>query len=458
MSRQGEELRTHWVQGNLAELDQHHSILWHTAFPRVAGTNGARMVPFCLPGRYAEPRWVDAGGQGAICTTTDPETGKHFAVKMLSCSQRPGLVLRELNASKRLSEHKNIVCGLNSWCGVYNQHTLLYLCMPLWDGSLYDWLGRWREYAVAQSQRPVLAVPDSTVSATTYQLVRAVLHLHSGGLMHRDISTRNILYKVVPAGAGILADFACEAEPPPSAAGCPPVRFRAGLADFGLARDSLDDGELTAYVQQRLYRAPELLLGARSYTDSIDIWSVGVCVAEMCNQMRKFVPLFTPLKDRPCHPLQMVEAFIGVPELTSEIVSMCTVPMLQYLQNEQGKVKGSNFEKVFPGATPACREFLRGVLVFHPSRRPSAQQVLPMAHVQAGAEVCGESGRLEDVPLMDEAFVDGVGEGLRTPRHESHDQRDARRARLVEVIATGANGTVVVDSPPEYAPSRLDRA
>lgn len=49
------------------------------------------------------------------------------------------------------------------------------------------------------------------------------------------------------------------------------------IADFGLSKavnPSLS-GRLTQRVVTRWYRAPELLLGSRSYTGKIDVWALG---------------------------------------------------------------------------------------------------------------------------------------------------------------------------------------
>jgi mitogen-activated protein kinase 15 len=91
-----------------------------------------------------------------------------------------------------------------------------------------------------------------------YQVAKAIYFLHSAGLIHRDIKPSNI-----------LVNESCEAK----------------ICDFGLVR-SLDDEPLaiqndilTEYIATRWYRAPELLLGSRNYSKSIDIWSFGCMVA-----------------------------------------------------------------------------------------------------------------------------------------------------------------------------------
>lgn len=57
---------------------------------------------------------------------------------------------------------------------------------------------------------------------------------------------------------------------------------RLKLADFGLAREYADaEAKMTHQVVTLWYRAPELLFGARSYTDAVDNWAAGCIFAEL---------------------------------------------------------------------------------------------------------------------------------------------------------------------------------
>lgn len=38
---------------------------------------------------------------------------------------------------------------------------------------------------------------------------------------------------------------------------------------------------MTEYVVTRWYRAPEVILNAKHYTDQLDVWSIGCIIAEM---------------------------------------------------------------------------------------------------------------------------------------------------------------------------------
>ncbi len=94
------------------------------------------------------------------------------------------------------------------------------------------------------------------------QLLRAVAHCHSNGLIHRDIKPHNILLQT----NGVLK-----------------------LADFGLSRKTKLNVEMTKPMVTLNYRAPELLLGEVYYDTSVDIWSVGCTIAEIT---RRGEPMF----------------------------------------------------------------------------------------------------------------------------------------------------------------------
>lgn len=79
----------------------------------------------------------------------------------------------------------------------------------------------------------------------------AYLHSNKANICHRDIKPSNIL-------VGKNGDVK--------------------LADFGLAKKMVNKLSTTKVVTL-WYRAPELLLGLRSYSSKIDVWSVGCVLA-----------------------------------------------------------------------------------------------------------------------------------------------------------------------------------
>ncbi len=58
--------------------------------------------------------------------------------------------------------------------------------------------------------------------------------------------------------------------------------FVLKVCDLGQCTKIVDQGKnLTEYVSTRWYRAPELLVGSKSYDKSIDIWALGCMIPEL---------------------------------------------------------------------------------------------------------------------------------------------------------------------------------
>ncbi|KAL0208094.1 hypothetical protein P9112_010681 [Eukaryota sp. TZLM1-RC] len=86
-----------------------------------------------------------------------------------------------------------------------------------------------------------------------YQLLLALEHCHSHGIMHRDVKPGNVVF-----------DYR---------------RHQLRLIDFGLAEFYHSGYEYGVRVATRYYKAPELLVGLSTYDYSIDMWSVGCILA-----------------------------------------------------------------------------------------------------------------------------------------------------------------------------------
>jgi serine/threonine protein kinase len=123
----------------------------------------------------------------------------------------------------------------------------LFIVSELLRENLYDF----GKYVRDSGATPYFTL--NRLKKITYQVLEALVYIHSLGLLHCDIKPENIV---------IRSYSRCEVK----------------LIDFGSSCFETD--HLTTYIQSRSYRAPEVILGAK-YDFRIDIWSLGGVVAEM---------------------------------------------------------------------------------------------------------------------------------------------------------------------------------
>ena len=105
------------------------------------------------------------------------------------------------------------------------------------------------------------ALSNPLIENFMYQMLLGVAFCHENRVLHRDLKPQNLvilIYKLINS------------------------RLELKLADFGLARAfGIPVNTFSNEVVTLWYRAPDVLLGSRNYTTSIDIWSCGCIMAEM---------------------------------------------------------------------------------------------------------------------------------------------------------------------------------
>jgi serine/threonine protein kinase len=94
-----------------------------------------------------------------------------------------------------------------------------------------------------------------TIKSFMHQLLQGIAFCHENRVLHRDLKPQNLLIN---------------------------NKGQLKLADFGLARAfGIPVNTFSNEVVTLWYRAPDVLLGSRTYNTSIDIWSAGCIMAEM---------------------------------------------------------------------------------------------------------------------------------------------------------------------------------
>jgi serine/threonine protein kinase len=153
----------------------------------------------------------------------------------------PSTAIREISLMKEL-KHENIV-ALHD---VIHTENKLMPVFEYMDGDL-------KKYMDTQGDRG--ALKPMVIKSFMYQLLKGIDFCHQNRVLHRDLKPQNLL--INSKGSLKLGDF--------------------GLARaFGIPVNTFSNEVVTLW-----YRAPDVLLGSRTYNTSIDIWSAGCIMAEM---------------------------------------------------------------------------------------------------------------------------------------------------------------------------------
>ncbi|MCO5590217.1 hypothetical protein L7F22_044186 [Adiantum nelumboides] len=213
--------------------------------------------------------------------------------------------LKELKSLLAIPHHPNIIPLYDAFLmpGSKELH-FVFECM---EGNLY-------QLTKSRKGRPLAG---GLVASIFQQIVKGLHHIHQHGYFHRDMKPENLL--ITTTG---LADYPTAS--PLAMPGTPPekdVLVIVKLADFGLARETLSKPPYTEYVSTRWYRAPEVLLRSRDYSNPVDLWALGTILAEIVN----LKPLFP-----------------GQSEV-DQVLQICDVigdPLHDYGNDDRGRKKG----------------------------------------------------------------------------------------------------------------------
>jgi len=153
-------------------------------------------------------------------------------------------ILNEVALLKTLSHTNVIKCYGNFWD--YGSGALYMVLEYADDGDLFS--------AVAKRRREGGYWPEEKIWKMFYQLCLGVDHLHSNGVIHRDIKSLNIM----KTKSGLLK-----------------------IGDLGVSRQvGQDTMMLQTFYGTPLYASPELCEN-KPYNEKTDIWSLGVVLYEM---------------------------------------------------------------------------------------------------------------------------------------------------------------------------------
>ncbi|KAK8820908.1 hypothetical protein WA556_005222 [Blastocystis sp. ATCC 50177/Nand II] len=300
----------------------------------------AKGVLLHIDARYQQLKPIGNGNYGIVCSALDAVTNQMVAIKVSLYNPEDMKynlrIIREVRYLRFFKDCEQVLDIVDFYCYPYTPSIhILSTADPLFTYTitpLYDY-----DLGVVIDAKNYLSLDQ--IRLITYQVLLALRYIHSAGFIHRDIKPGNIL--LTPS-----ADVA--------------------ICDFGLARS--DTTQLTDYVVTRDYRAPELLVGNSTYNSKVDMWSLGVTLAEMFHGSSLFLTGSTSQQ------LDRALSFLGIP--AEEDLAM--------VENEavRARIRGRRVQRrpllqELSRAIPAdAADLLLSLLQFNPEKRLSANEAL----------------------------------------------------------------------------------
>ena len=308
-----------------------------------------------LDPRYRLDKIIGAGSYGVVLKGVDTSVTPHepVAIKKISklIFQDTRLAKRILREVKLLSHfHKNVIgdhsdniIGLNNLITPDSEDFKeLWIIMELAESDLKSVFRSGQKLSLPQTQFML------------YQMLQALLTMKAAAVIHRDITPANVLVSYQDLDIKIC--------------------------DFGLAREEPkdDDPYMTDYVTMRWYRAPELVMESKQYTEAVDMWGIGCILAEMLGSK----PLFRGV-DR-INQLDKIIEIVGSPKL--EEMPPGSKAAQRYVKEryigkdcKKGERKPVDWAKFFPISSEEYGQeaiaLLSSMLQFCPENRITVEEV-----------------------------------------------------------------------------------
>lgn len=280
---------------------------------------------------YEKGVWIGEGAFGVVTKAKQSSTGRTVAIKKLRTpkgSHTRGADLATLREIMLLQEirHANVIELIEVYC--HNQSISLVFEFCVTD----------LEHVIKDSTKfPVLELKD--IQGYLLGCMRGLAHCHANWILHRDLKPGNLLLDA----HGVVK-----------------------LADFGLARFfASPERKYTGQVVTRWYRAPEILFGAKFYGPAIDMWSVGLILAELLLR----IPLIPGTSD--IDQLSRIFTAFGTPDETSWPGVSSLPDYIPFQPSPPTPIKS-----MFQAATNETISLLQGLLTLNPGERITAEKAL----------------------------------------------------------------------------------
>lgn len=310
---------------------------------------------FVVDSEYQFVKELGQGAYGCVVAATHRRSGDGCAIKKITNINTKRILtkrcLREIKLLHHFRGHKNITC-------LYDMDIVFQPSGNFDEVYLYEELMEADLHAIIRSGQPLT---DAHYQSFIYQTLCGLKYIHTANVLHRDLKPGNLL---VNANCDLkICDFGL-------ARGYTP-----GSVGAGGSKAAGNQGFMTEYVATRWYRAPEIMLSFGNYTTAIDMWSVGVILAELLGGK----PLF---KGRDyVDQLNQVLHCLGTP--TEDALRRVGSPRAQEYIRSLPIKQAIPFSTLFPKANPLAIELLSHLLSFDPLKRIHTEETLKHPYFQA---------------------------------------------------------------------------
>ncbi|XP_064599005.1 cyclin-dependent kinase 10-like [Liolophura sinensis] len=286
---------------------------------------------------------VGEGTYGIVYRARDTQCNEIVALKKMRMEKEkdgiPISGLREINILLNL-RHENIVEMKEVVVGKSLES--IFLVMEYCEQDLASLLDN-------------MASPfsEAQVKCIMIQVFKGLRYLHENFIVHRDLKVSNLL----------MTDKGC-----------------VKIADFGLARKyGVPQCPMTPMVVTLWYRAPELLLGAKTQTTAIDMWAAGCILGELLGHQ----PLLPGRSE--IHQIGLIVDMFGTPN-ESIWPGFDDLPML-----EQCTLKSqpyNNLRHTYPWLSEAGVRLLNFLFMYDPKKRATAEDCLESSYFSENPLPC----------------------------------------------------------------------
>lgn len=284
--------------------------------------------------RYDKIDFLGEGQFATVYKAKDVVTDNIVAVKKIKLGSRSEAAdginrtaLREIKLLQELT-HENIIGLLD----VFGQKSNVSIVFDFMETDLE---------VVIRDTNIIMTAPH--IKSYILQTLLGLEYLHANWVLHRDMKPNNLLINE----KGVLK-----------------------IGDFGLARFyGSPNRPYSHQVVTRWYRCPELLFGARSYSDGVDIWAVGCIAAELLIRA-PFLPGDTDLDQ-----LNRIFQVLGTPTEADWPDMKCLPDYVTFKEFPRLPMR-----EIFTAASDDLLDVLDLTLAINPAKRCSASQALQMPY------------------------------------------------------------------------------